>query len=224
MTVMIKCSNLVKKFRSGREFYAVNDLNIEIKKGEFVAVTGKSGSGKSTLMNMIGLIERQTSGEIFIDGEDTRNMTDKQLAVLRNKKIGYIFQAFHLEYLYSVFHNVEMPLLISDVPSRLRKNRVKECLLAVGLEGKADELAGNLSGGEKQRVCIARALANDPEIILADEPCGNLDSENTENIMNILKELNKNGKTIVLITHNMDEARMADRIIFMKDGKLGENV
>lgn len=221
---MIKCSNLVKKFRSGSEFYAVNDINIEIKKGEFVAVTGKSGSGKSTLMNMIGLIERQTSGEIFIDGEDTRNMTDKQLADLRNKKIGYIFQAFHLEYLYSVFHNVEMPLLISDVPSRLRKNRVKECLLAVGLEGKADELTGNLSGGEKQRVCIARALANDPEIILADEPCGNLDSENTENIMNILKELNKKGKTIVLITHNMDEARMADRIIFMKDGKLGENV
>ena len=221
---MIKCSNLVKKFRSGSEFYAVNDINIEIKKGEFVAVTGKSGSGKSTLMNMIGLIERQTSGEIFIDGDDTRNMTDKQLADLRNKKIGYIFQAFHLEYLYSVFHNVEMPLLISDVPSRLRKNRVKECLLAVGLEGKADELAGNLSGGEKQRVCIARALANDPEIILADEPCGNLDSENTENIMNILKELNKKGKTIVLITHNMDEARMADRIIFMKDGKLGENV
>ena len=221
---MIKCSNLAKKFRSGSEFYAVNDINIEIKKGEFVAVTGKSGSGKSTLMNMIGLIERQTSGEIFIDGDDTRNMTDKQLAALRNKKIGYIFQAFHLEYLYSVFHNVEMPLLISDVPSRLRKNRVKECLLAVGLEGKADELAGNLSGGEKQRVCIARALANDPEIILADEPCGNLDSENTENIMNILKELNKKGKTIVLITHNMDEARMADRIIFMKDGKLGENV
>ena len=221
---MIKCSNLVKKFRSGSEFYAVNDINIEIKKGEFVAVTGKSGSGKSTLMNMIGLIERQTSGEIFIDGDDTRNMTDKQLAALRNKKIGYIFQAFHLEYLYSVFHNVEMPLLISDVPSRLRKNRVKECLLAVGLEGKADELAGNLSGGEKQRVCIARALANDPEIILADEPCGNLDSENTENIMNILKELNKKGKTIVLITHNMDEARMADRIIFMTDGKLGENV
>ena len=221
---MIKCSNLVKKFRSGSEFYAVNDINIEIKKGEFVAVTGKSGSGKSTLMNMIGLIERQTSGEIFIDGDDTRNMTDKQLADLRNKKIGYIFQAFHLEYLYSVFHNVEMPLLISDVPSRLRKNRVKECLLAVGLEGKADELTGNLSGGEKQRVCIARALANDPEIILADEPCGNLDSENTENIMNILKELNKKGKTIVLITHNMDEARMADRIIFMKDGKLGENV
>lgn len=221
---MIKCSNLVKKFRSGSEFYAVNDINIEIKKGEFVAVTGKSGSGKSTLMNMIGLIERQTSGEIFIDGDDTRNMTDKQLAALRNKKIGYIFQAFHLEYLYSVFHNVEMPLLISDVPSRLRKNRVKECLLAVGLEGKADELTGNLSGGEKQRVCIARALANDPEIILADEPCGNLDSENTENIMNILKELNKKGKTIVLITHNMDEARMADRIIFMKDGKLGENV
>lgn len=221
---MIKCSNLVKKFRSGSEFYAVNDINIEIKKGEFVAVTGKSGSGKSTLMNMIGLIERQTSGEIFIDGEDTRNMTDKQLAAMRNKKIGYIFQAFHLEYLYSVFHNIEMPLLISDVPSRLRKNRVKECLLAVGLEGKADELAGNLSGGEKQRVCIARALANDPEIILADEPCGNLDSENTENIMNILKELNKKGKTIVLITHNMDEARMADRIIFMKDGKLGENV
>lgn len=221
---MIKCRNLVKKFCSGMEFFAVNDIEIEIKKGEFVAVTGKSGSGKSTLMNMIGLIEHPTSGDIFIDGENIKNMTDKQLAVLRNKKIGYIFQAFHLEHLYPVFRNVEMPLLISDVPSKQRRKRVEECLEKVGLSGKINELAGNLSGGEKQRVCIARALANDPEIILADEPCGNLDSENTENIMNILKELNKNGKTVVLITHNMDEARMADRIIYMKDGKIGENV
>lgn len=221
---MIKCRNLVKKFCSGMEFFAVNDIEIEIKKGEFVAVTGKSGSGKSTLMNMIGLIEHPTSGDVFIDGENIKNMTDKQLAVLRNKKIGYIFQAFHLEHLYPVFRNVEMPLLISDVPSKQRRKRVEECLEKVGLSGKINELAGNLSGGEKQRVCIARALANDPEIILADEPCGNLDSENTENIMNILKELNKNGKTVVLITHNMDEARMADRIIYMKDGKIGENV
>ncbi|MBP1565214.1 MAG: ABC transporter ATP-binding protein [Oscillospiraceae bacterium] len=220
---MIKCRNVVKKFYSGKEFFAVNDVSFEIQKGEFVAVIGKSGSGKSTLMNMIGLIERPSSGDIFIDGENVQNMTDKQLAVLRNKKIGYIFQAFHLEHLYPVYHNVEMPLLISDVPTKARKNRVEECLKAVGLEEKANELAGNLSGGEKQRVCIARALANDPEIILADEPCGNLDSENTKNIMNILKELNENGKTVVLITHNMDEARTADRIIYMKDGKIGEN-
>lgn len=223
MSDMIKCCNLVKKFCSGKEFYAVNDINFEIKKGEFVAVTGKSGSGKSTLMNMIGLIERPTSGDIFINGENIRHMSDKQLAVLRNKKIGYIFQAFHLEHLYPVFHNVEMPLLISNVPSKQRKKRVKECLEAVGMEEKSDELAGNLSGGEKQRVCIARALANDPEIILADEPCGNLDSENTENIMRILKKLNKSGKTVILITHNMDEARMADRIVYIKDGRIGDN-
>lgn len=219
---MIKCKNLVKKFRSGKEFYAVNDISIDIKKGEFVAVTGKSGSGKSTFMNMIGLIERPTSGDIFIDGENIHSMNDKQLAIFRNKKIGYIFQAFYLEHLYPVFRNVEMPLLISGIPAAQRKNRVLECLKAVGLEEKSNELAGNLSGGEKQRVCIARALANDPEIILADEPCGNLDSENSSNIMDIIVKLNKKGKTVVLITHNMDEAKIADRIIYIKDGKIGE--
>ncbi len=219
---MIKCRNLVKKFCSGVDFYAVNNIDLDIKKGEFVAVTGKSGSGKSTLMNMIGLIERPTSGDIFIDSEKIQNMTDKQLSVLRNKKIGYIFQSFYLENLYPVFHNVEMPLIIAGVSSAQRKKRVLECLKLVGLDGKINEPAGHLSGGEKQRVCIARALTNDPEIILADEPCGNLDSENTEKIMDILKELNKNGKTIVLITHNMNEARMANRIVYIKDGKIGE--
>ena len=148
-------------------------------------------------------------------------MKPSELAHLRNKKIGYIFQSFYLEYAYPVYRNVEMPLLISNVEKKLRRQRVEHCLDMVGLLEKVNATAGDLSGGEKQRVCIARAIANNPDIILADEPCGNLDSENTENIMNILSELNKQGKTILLITHSMDEADKAERKIIMKDGKAG---
>lgn len=218
---MIICNNVCKEFTSGKSFYAVNNVSLRIKKGEFVAVIGKSGSGKSTLMNMIGLIEQPTSGDIHIDGVSVNKMKPSELAHLRNKKIGYIFQSFYLEYAYPVYRNVEMPLLISNVEKKLRRQRVEHCLDMVGLLEKINVTAGDLSGGEKQRVCIARAIANNPDIILADEPCGNLDSENTENIMNILSELNKQGKTILLITHSMDEADKAERKIIMKDGKAG---
>lgn len=218
---MIICNNVCKEFTSGKSFYAVNNVLLRIKKGEFVAVIGKSGSGKSTLMNMIGLIEQPTSGDIHIDGVSVNKMKPSELAHLRNKKIGYIFQSFYLEYAYPVYRNVEMPLLISNVEKKLRRQRVEHCLDMVGLLEKVNATAGDLSGGEKQRVCIARAIANNPDIILADEPCGNLDSENTENIMNILSELNKQGKTILLITHSMDEADKAERKIIMKDGKAG---
>ena len=218
---MITCNNLFKEFTSGKSFYAVNNVSIKIKKGEFVAVIGKSGSGKSTLMNMIGLIEQPTSGDIHIDGVSINKMKPSELARLRNKKIGYVFQSFYLEYAYPVYRNVEMPLLISNVEKKLRRQRVEHCLDMVGLLEKINVAAGDLSGGEKQRVCIARAIANNPDIILADEPCGNLDSENTENIMNILSELHRQGKTILLITHSMGEADKAERKIIMKDGKAG---
>ena len=218
---MIICNNVCKEFTSGKAFYAVNNVSIKINKGEFVAVIGKSGSGKSTLMNMIGLIEQPTSGDIHIDGVSVNKMKPSELAHLRNKKIGYIFQSFYLEYAYPVYRNVEMPLLISNVEKKLRRQRVEHCLDMVGLLEKINVAAGDLSGGEKQRVCIARAIANNPDIILADEPCGNLDSENTENIMNILSELHKQGKTILLITHSMGEADKAERKIIMKDGKAG---
>ncbi len=218
---MIICNNVCKEFTSGKAFYAVNNVSIKINKGEFVAVIGKSGSGKSTLMNMIGLIEQPTSGDIHIDGVSVNKMKPSELAHLRNKKIGYIFQSFYLEYTYPVYRNVEMPLLISNVEKKLRIQRVEHCLDMVGLLEKINVAAGDLSGGEKQRVCIARAIANNPDIILADEPCGNLDSENTENIMNILSELHRQGKTILLITHSMGEADKAERKIIMKDGKAG---
>ena len=218
---MIICNNVCKEFTSGKAFYAVNNVSIKINKGEFVAVIGKSGSGKSTLMNMIGLIEQPTSGDIHIDGVSVNKMKPSELAHLRNKKIGYIFQSFYLEYTYPVYRNVEMPLLISNVEKKLRIQRVEHCLDMVGLLEKINVAAGDLSGGEKQRVCIARAIANNPDIILADEPCGNLDSENTENIMNILSELHRQGKTILLITHSMGEADKAKKKIIMKDGKAG---
>ena len=218
---MIICNNVCKEFTSGKAFYAVNNVSIKINKGEFVAVIGKSGSGKSTLMNMIGLIEQPTSGDIHIDGVSVNKMKPSELAHLRNKKIGYIFQSFYLEYAYPVYRNVEMPLLISNVEKKLRRQRVEHCLDMVGLLEKINVAAGDLSGGEKQRVCIARAIANNPDIILADEPCGNLDSENTENIMNILSQLHRQGKTILLITHSMGEADKAERKIIMKDGKAG---
>ncbi len=216
---MIICQNIIKNFQNGNvETPVIRDVSLKVEKGEFVALTGKSGSGKSTLMNMIGLIDTPTSGMISLAGVDTSRMNDVQRAEIRNKKLGYIFQSFYLESRYSVFKNIEMPLLISDVPKTERKKRIAECMEYVGIGKKADQLAETLSGGEKQRVCIARALANHPEIILADEPCGNLDSSNTTNVMNLLKKLSEAGKTILMVTHSMEDAQYADRIITLSDG------
>lgn len=218
---MIICSNIIKKYKNGSEDTAViNDVSLHIEKGEFVALTGKSGSGKSTLMNMIGLIDTADSGIITIAGSDTSKMSGVERADVRNRKIGYIFQSFYLESKYTVYKNIEMPLLISDVPKNERKKRVAECMEYVDMSKKADQLAETLSGGEKQRVCIARALANDPDIILADEPCGNLDSVNTRNVMELLKKLKDSGKTILMVTHSMEDASYADRIITLKDGAI----
>ena len=216
---MITCSNIVKKFQNGNaETTVINDVSLHIEKGEFVALTGKSGSGKSTLMNMIGLIDTADSGIIDIAGSDTSKMTSIERANIRNKKIGYIFQSFYLENKYTVFKNIEMPMLIADVSKNERKKRIAECMEYVDISKKSDQLAETLSGGEKQRVCIARALANDPEIILADEPCGNLDSVNTKKVMELLKKLQDIGKTILMVTHSMEDAQYADRIITLKDG------
>ncbi|MBP5579832.1 MAG: ABC transporter ATP-binding protein [Ruminococcus sp.] len=216
---MITCRNVTKRFRNGNtETTVINDVSLHIEKGEFVALTGKSGSGKSTLLNMIGLIEVPDSGTIDIAGSDTGRMTDIQRAEIRNHKLGYIFQSFYLEERYNVFRNIEMPLLISDVPKAERKKRISECMEYVDISEKSGQPAETLSGGEKQRVCIARALANDPDIILADEPCGNLDSVNTERVMELLRKLSDAGKTILMVTHSMEDAQYADRIITLRDG------
>ncbi len=217
---MICCTNVCKEYNNGGSFFAVDNVTINIKNGEFVALCGKSGSGKSTLLNMIGLIDIPTSGEIKIDGINTKEMSSVQRARLRNNLIGYVFQSFYLEPTYSVFMNVEIPLLIANIPSAQRKKRVELCLEKVGMLHKRNDSVVNLSGGEKQRVCIARALANNPKLIIADEPCGNLDSENTANIMSLLKELNKSGTTILMVTHSSEDAKEAQRIITLKDGKI----
>lgn len=201
----------------------MKSIQLHIKRGEFVAVVGKSGSGKSTLLNCLGLIDTPNEGTIIIDGEKVSALSQKEKADIRCKKIGYIFQNFFLEEHYSVERNVELPLIITGLHKKERKKRITNCLECVGMTHKRKQLAKNLSGGEKQRVCIARALSNQPEILLADEPCGNLDSENTNNIMKILTQLHQEGKTIVLVTHSLEEAEYADRKILMKDGMNIEN-
>lgn len=219
---MILIKNVVKEFAVGKDkFRALNGVNIEIADGEFVAITGKSGSGKSTLLNIVGTLDSLTSGQITVDDFDISTLSSKQLASFRNKMIGFIFQNFYLEPGYSVYHNVEMPLVISGKTDG-RKNRplVEAALSEVGLLDKINSKARNLSGGEQQRVAIARAIINNPKYIFADEPCGNLDTANSERIMNILIRLNSLGKTVVMVTHDEVDALKAKRIITLSDGRI----
>lgn len=217
---MVICNNISKKYTGYSDFTAVSDVSLHIEKGEFVALTGKSGSGKSTLMNIIGLIDIPSEGSVYINGINTLDMTSSQLSSMRNKYIGYIFQSFYLEGAYTVAKNIEMPLLISNVSGKNRIKRIHECMEYVDIVSKENQRVDTLSGGEKQRVCIARALANSPEIILADEPCGNLDSENTKKVLELLKKMNKAGKTVIMVTHSSEDAAYADRIIELQDGKI----
>ena len=218
----IKCIDLTKKYNiTGEEaFYALNNVSLKIDAGEYIAVVGKSGSGKSTLMNMLGIIDSPTSGEVIINGRNILKLSENEKASFRNKNIGYIFQSFYLEPSYTAYKNVEMPLLIAGVDKKLRKEMVLKAMEDVGLSEKLKNRADELSGGEKQRVCIARALVNNPEIILADEPCGNLDSANTAEVMSLFDKFHSQGKTVVLITHSEEDARRSERQILMKDGKI----
>ncbi len=216
---IIECRDITKEYASKTQRQkALSHVFFSMNAGEYVAVVGKSGSGKSTLLNMIGLIDVPTSGEILIDEQNTKELSENKRADLRNKKIGYVFQAFYLEPAYTAYKNVEMPLLIGGVGRRERKQRVLKALEVVGLAHKAKQRADTLSGGEKQRVCIARALVNEPEFILADEPCGNLDSENSAAIMNIFDRLYQEGKSILMVTHNEEDAKRAKRRIRLSDG------
>lgn len=219
----IKISNVSKCYRIGNNMVkALDYVSVTINKGEYVAIRGKSGSGKSTLLNVIGLTDKPSEGAVLFDDRDVSGYSNKDISVIRNKEIGYIFQSFYLEPTYSVRMNVEMPLLIANVSAKERKNRVADVLGEVGLASKINNKAYELSGGERQRACIARALVNNPDIILADEPCGNLDSENSDIVLGLLSELNRQGKTIVLVTHSEEDAKNATRTIFMKDGKIIE--
>jgi putative ABC transport system ATP-binding protein len=222
MSAVIETEKLVKTYRTGKvETQALRGIDMRVEEGEFLAIVGPSGSGKSTLLNLLGALDKPTSGKVRIDGVDISRLNDNQLAELRNRKIGFIFQSFNLISRISAIRNVEMPLLVTDMPKSEINKRAQSKLEAVDLTGKADRKPTELSGGEQQRVAVARALVTEPSILLGDEPTGNLDTKNTANIVNLLKDLNrKTGKTFLMITHNMEVAKATRRIIYLRDGMI----
>ena len=211
---MLTLENVSKTYNKQK---VINNINLTVPDNYFVSIVGKSGSGKSTLLNIIGGLERTDTGRIIFDGEDISLFDSKKMAQYHNQVIGFVFQSFHLDPNYTVFQNVEIPLLISKRKVN-RKDTVCDVLRKVGLEDKINAKVTKLSGGECQRVCIARAIINKPKLILADEPCGNLDSITSSKIINILREIVCEGQTVLLVTHNMDDAKKTDRIITISDG------
>jgi putative ABC transport system ATP-binding protein len=200
---------------------ALDNVTLSIEKGEFVAVIGASGSGKSTMMNIIGMLDRPTSGEYSLEGREVNTLTDDELARIRNKKIGFVFQKFHLLPKTTAVENVELPLIYSD-RKEIRKLAI-EALRRVGLSNRSKHRTNELSGGQQQRVAIARALVNEPEVILGDEPTGNLDSKSGLEVVGVFQELNRSGKTVILITHSNEIAHHANRVIRIHDGKITED-
>ncbi len=218
---LIELKNIYKIYHMGDEEVRASDgVSLFIDRGEFVAIVGKSGSGKSTLMNIIGALDVPTEGEYILGGEDVSEMSDDQLAQIRNKMIGFIFQQYNLLPKLNLLENVELPLLYAGVPVQERKERALKSLAKVGLEEKWKNLPNQLSGGQQQRVSIARALAGDPSLILADEPTGALDSRTSREVLNFLRQLNEEGNTIVMITHDNSIALEAKRVVRIKDGKI----
>ena len=218
---MISVKNLKKTyFLGGEEVHALDDVSLSIKEHEFVAIIGQSGSGKSTFMNMLGCLDLPDSGEITLDGTDILKCKEKELSVIRNKKIGFIFQQFHLLPKLSALENVELPLIYQGMPTKKRREKAVKALKAVGLEKRMNHKPNQLSGGQQQRVAIARALVGEPSLILADEPTGNLDSRSGKEIMMLLHNLYEEGNTIVLITHDNNVAMEAPRQVQISDGKI----
>jgi putative ABC transport system ATP-binding protein len=218
---MIDLSNISKIYHmGGGDITVLTDVSLSIKQGELIAIMGPSGSGKSTLMNIVGCLDRPTSGKYLFENREINAMTDDELATVRNRKIGFVFQTFNLLPRFSALKNVEIPLIYSGVPSRQRKEHALPLLERVGLADRVQHKPSELSGGQQQRVAIARALVNNPPLLLADEPTGNLDSRSGEDILHILMELNKQGVTIVIVTHDKDVASLCKRIIKLKDGRI----
>lgn len=223
MEKIIDMTNIVKRYYIGQpnELEILHGIDLEVYSGEFMSIVGTSGSGKSTLMNIIGLLDRPTLGNYFLSGLNTEDANDLELSQIRNKKIGFVFQNFNLIPRLSALKNVELPMLYNKVPPNERRKRAIELLKMVDMEERKDHNPNELSGGQKQRVAIARSMANNPDIILADEPTGALDTKTEENVMDIFQDLNsKQGKTIILITHNMELAKLTKRIVTMTDGRL----
>ncbi|CAD7771202.1 putative ABC transporter ATP-binding protein [Candidatus Methanoperedenaceae archaeon GB37] len=219
--IILEIENLFKSYSLERlEVPVLHDINLAVDAGEFAAIMGPSGSGKSTLMNLIGCLDRPTSGRILIGGEDVSLLSERDLARIRGERIGFVFQTFNLISRLTALKNVELPMVYQDIPRGARLKRAAKLLEMLGLTDRADHKPSELSGGQRQRVAIARALANEPDILLADEPTGNLDSKTGEEIMQIFKELHSEGRTIIMVTHDQGLAENCDRIIRLKDGRI----
>lgn len=220
---MLKMVGVSKIYRTELiETHALRDVNLQINEGEFVAVTGPSGSGKTTFLNLTGLLERFEQGEYFLDEKNVQNLSDNQLAKIRNEKIGFVFQSFNLIPDLPIFDNVDVPLRYRGFNAKERRERIERSLATVGLSSRLKHLPTQLSGGQQQRVAIARALAGDPRILLADEPTGNLDSIMARQVMDLLHEINKQGTTIIMVTHDPELAQRAHRNIHILDGVVSE--
>ncbi len=224
MSDIIKISNLNKVYDTGAvSVHALKDINLTIEKGEYVSIMGQSGSGKSTLMNILGCLDRPTSGLYELDGIDISKQNSRQLSFIRNKKIGFVFQSFNLIPRTSAIKNVELPMIYAKINAKKRRERAIELLEKVGLGARLNHMPNEISGGQKQRIAIARALANEPAILLADEPTGNLDSASSVEIMELFTELNNEGVTVIVVTHEDDIAEFTKRVIRFKDGQIIED-
>ena len=223
MPALIELKGITRTYRLGDEtLHALDGVNLTIEAGEFVAIVGPSGSGKTTLANIIGGLDRPTSGSVIVDGNDLSDVRDSKLSAYRNKYLGFVFQSFNLQGTQTALENVMLPLVFAKMKPKERKARATVCLQAVGLGDRLRHRPTQLSGGQRQRVAIARALAVQPRIIIADEPTGNLDSARGEEIMKLLKDLNKQGITLLIITHDLNIARQAGRIVQIRDGRVIE--
>lgn len=224
MGALIHIENMKKIYNPGEnEVRALDGIDLDIERGDLVAIVGHSGSGKSTLMNMLGCLDTPTSGKYVLDGQDVASMTDNQLADVRNKEIGFIFRGFNLISNLDAVGNVELPLVYRGVSKNERKQLAMEALKSVGLEDRMKHKPNEMSGGQQQRVAVARAVAAKPPIILADEPTGNLDTKSTQEILEILKELHRSGRTVIIITHDEEIASQAHRVIRILDGRIEED-
>ena len=220
---LVEISSLEKSYRVGEmDVPVLKGIDLDIDQGEYVALMGPSGCGKSTLMNLLGCLDRPSGGRILLKGQDLSLLSDRDLARIRREEIGFIFQSFNLIGRISNLKNVELPMTLKEAARDVRRGRAKELLESVGLGHRLDYSPSNLSGGERQRVAIARALANDPSIVLADEPTGNLDEKSTNEIMDILNQLNKEGRTIIMVTHDVETTKHCSRVVWMRDGMVQE--
>jgi len=223
LAALLELSDICKVYQSGdEELFALDRVSVTIQRGEFVAIMGASGSGKSTLMNIIGALDKATTGRYDLDGVSVSQLNDRRLSKIRNQKIGFVFQAFNLMPRYSAEKNVEVPMVYAGLPSAERRKRARAALERVGLAGRMTHKPTQLSGGQQQRVAIARALVTQPAILLADEPTGALDTDTTVQIMGLLRELHAQGMTIIVVTHEADVAEYAERVLVMRDGKIIE--